>query len=542
MSRRDPWLGPTSHPAPAPKGAPCAGRRAGIAQLGGVRELRHGASGSYRTGCFYSEAISGLPYENWILAGGVGREFGIAATGRLVTLLHETVHLVQDLSSGVAIESDIRLDESLGRLVNLLRGWRDRPAPALPLISLHPSLGPADTELVDAILACEGLAAWLPGEALHVQFGDAGDSSRELSGIVLMEGLAAAAAARAVRDRCRIEDDVDYLADVADQIGALPQQLGEPYSSALDVFDAIIGPLPAAENSAWPRDADSPSGLSDLGSTFLADMACHLPPAELMAQRVSSGLNSWEDFLPARRYTQALDAISRVGGFPDMPPGGGIDDLYRRIHQLVARACGWPSWDDTWRHWQRKLAEFKQLRGSAVDGFRGRLVAYRWQRPATFLLTDPLLLCWQHNIPVLHLTANGMKVLQGVAGQRRGVVHSFEQPLTAYGWLSMTPRPWRDLTPDATLSDVANAQIEVLPAFLQEVVSRTIGRSLQQAAIAERTFPCPYAEVGCDVAQPGCRALDWLGGLPEQGCAVRLWLTRNELEPERLTWRQAPQP
>ena len=120
---------------------------------------------------------------------------------------------------------------------------------------------------------------------------------------------------------------------------------------------------------------------------------------------------------------------------------------------------------------------------------------------------------------------------------RQRLLFPFEQKLSAYAWLATDPQPWRDLPDQVSMPDAIRAHAEhAMPAFLQEVVSRTIGRSFQHAVIAGSSFSCPYARVGCAVARSACGALTDLGELPAEGCAVRVWLTMRAIEPERLVW------
>lgn len=130
-----------------------------------------------------------MPYETWILTGGVGRDEGIQGTVRVVAPLHETAHFLQDLPLGVSIERDCQLDESLGHLALLLIQWCDRPVPRLPLTGLRPYLDAAGARLVDGILEREALAERLLAEAFLVRFDEPGREPCELSGPVLLEGL-----------------------------------------------------------------------------------------------------------------------------------------------------------------------------------------------------------------------------------------------------------------------------------------------------------------------------------------------------------------
>jgi hypothetical protein len=513
----------------------------------GVRVLRSGDVGSYKSGCFYSEAMSGVPYELGLLHRGVGFhdekltgmgevEGGYDMTLRALTLLHETSHLVQDLNLGVAVESDLLLDEALGLLVHLLQSLRDRDEIRLPMARYSADLGETAGEYLDLVRDRANTARMLVDDTVVVTFSDEPGVEYELSAAVLMEGLAAGHAARALRTRCTTDEELDHLAEVGDLVQVLPEQLGPPYDVARRLFVHALGWSVPSDGPAWPRDTGSPADLVDVGSAFLADIACHIPPIEVVASRVRAGENAWPDFLPGYRYLSALAAVRSAGGFPDAPPGGP-DAFYPVLFDLVAQAHGWPSWEETSQAWLGKLAQLKQLRRSASDAFRFRLLVERSQKPAISLLADPLAQCWKQVVPVLHLTPNGVKILQGVLGAEQGLIIPFEQPLTPLEWLATTPDPWEDLPAQVDFGTAMRAHSEnAMPLFLQEVVSRTIGRSFQEAVVDGAAFSCPYARVGCRVATEGCAELTRLGGLPSTGCAVRHWLEDKAVDPEALVW------
>ena len=514
----------------------------------GVRTLRSGDVGSYKAGCFYSEAMFGVPYETGMVHDGIGLaddpftapgpvEGGPDATARTVTLLHETAHLVQDLALGAAVEHDLLRDESLGILLVLLRRLRDTGDVRLPLTDPPAGLDADGRRGVALLRDRDATAGRLRDDTVEVGPVGARRSRHPVSADVLMEGLAAAQAARALRGRARTDEHLDHLTEAREIIQILPEQLGAPYDSALQVVVGALGRMPPGEGRPWPRDVASGSGLEDVASTLLADLACHVPPVAMVSDRVRSGRNSWLDFLPGSRFVMAVLAIERAGGFPDAPPGVSGNDCYRQVFDLVATAWGWPSWEETSRMWLGRLARLKQSRRSATDAFRFRLLVERDRAPARFVLADPVHLCWSQLVPILHLTPTGMKILQGVTAGENTVVFPFEQPLTALQWLRVSPEPWQDLPAGTSLDDAMEHHRRVaMPLFLQEVVSRTIARSFQEAATGGAHFCCPYARVGCAAATARCAAQTALADLPADGCAVRHWLGAQGLAPDRLAW------
>ena len=356
----------------------------------GVRELRFGEVGSYKTGCFYSEAMFGVPYELGPLHRGIGLhdeqltgfgvvEGGPAATNRILTLLHETSHYVQDLTLGAAIESDLLLDEALVMLILAVGRASARGTVRLPLARFRRGLDAEEQEQLAQARERTALARRFSDDTTLLTVRWRADRSWSLSGTVLMEGLAASHAARALQLRCDDSDErLDYLAEVQEMVRILPEQLGDPYCTALDALTTVLDwRRPADEQPPWPRNQNSKSGLADLATAFLADIACHIPPVEVIARRVELGEQDWSDFMPGHRYAMALAAISKAGGFPDMPPSGSIDEYYVLLFDGVAAAWGWPSWQETSEAWLAKLARMKQLRRSAGDAFRFRLLVER---------------------------------------------------------------------------------------------------------------------------------------------------------------------
>lgn len=513
----------------------------------GIRSLAYGEVGSYKTGCFYSDARVGVPYEVDALRHGIGRKDdpgttlglgGPQATLRVVTLLHETAHFVQDLSLGAALERDYLLDESAGLLLDLLRRWMDRPDLRFPLREHRPLADREDIEVFAALLDREDHAERLVSETMRVHFRDGGGGHCDISGQVLTEGLAAMHVARTLQMRCETEEDLDYLADVSEDVQILPEQLGPPYSSPSYFFTRALGCFEGQGDAQWPRDIGSPSCLANIGCVYLCDVACHVPPLDFMGGRLRSGRNQMTDFLPGPRFVKALLAIRESGGFPDAPMQGGADEFYRVVFDLIASRYDWPSFQETTEGWLAKVVTMKEARRSASDAYRARLLVERLLKPSTFLLDDPLSQCWKQGIPILHSTPYGMKFLRGVDSEKLKLIFPWENeaPLHALHWLTVDATPWEDSPAKVNVDQAFEHGTRMLPGFVQEVISRSICRSFQHAVLNDDAFRCPYAKAGCKVVTPECASLKRLRNLPADGCAVRVWLSQRGVNSDRLAW------
>jgi hypothetical protein len=504
--------------------------------------------GSYKTGCFFSEAMFGIPYESDFLLG-VGRQgeditvFGRIEGGpdgalRAATLLHETAHFVQDLSLGAPMARDYLLDAGLAVLFDAIR--RRGAVVRLPL-SRHRDQGLEDDHL-QFVLEQQELADDLLEQRLAI--GDV-----ELSGRILLESLAAAQAARTLRDRCASDDDRRHLQEATLIHQLTPEQLGPPYDTVRAVFRAkFTGFSDAQGEQRWPWDitADSASLLTDVASALLADIACQIPPSEIIVGRIKAGQNTWVDFLPGPRFAWAVIAVREAGGFPDRDD---FDQVYRETFDLVARRWGWPEWDETIGSWLAKVQSVKGFRKAAGDAYRYRLLVEKYKRPGRFSLGDPVVECFKQSIPVVYLTPNGLKLLMAVVedptlapADYRTTTTLFpfeiEEGLTAWDWLTAKTSPWEDVLGPISTIEASRHVTERMPMLLQEIVSRTLSRAIHQAILQEEYFSCPFAQAGCDVAEPGCARLRKISDVPADRCALRSWLERQGIDPRTLVWEQ----
>ena len=190
---------------------------------------------------------------------------------------------------------------------------------------------------------------------------------RSLSGRALLEGLVATKTACTIADRAEGYEDLVYLARYCDDLRILPESLPDFYQIARRIFDTTIGQRilegRTYQGDAWPLLRGS-SGrlLSDIGFVYFADIALHLPPMPYQEQRVAEGHNAEQDFIPVRRFCQAI-AIALDWG--RLPPGDSDPEhYYVQLFDAIADAARprWPSFEETATAWNLFLSYAKAAR------------------------------------------------------------------------------------------------------------------------------------------------------------------------------------
>jgi hypothetical protein len=516
------------------------------------------AAGSYQPGIFLSEGVMGIPWEADLMTesrlgqkSGIFSGGGYAKTLRLVTLLHETEHYLQDLTLGTCIQHDRHTDAAGAHTFMAARLLAERQeSVACPLDArLNSGLEDEAAMHFDEARHAHEQAWTLVDDGVWVQRFVDGAGVPELpdglSGRMLIEGLTAVRVAALVAARCHDEEDGRYVNAARRAVPMLPEDLPPLYRDARALFAAVLpvapDPAEAVADDAWPTGYFSSSrGYLDTGFSILADIALHVPPAEVSESRIEDGVNTHWDFSPPYRFLFALAHFRTAGGFPDAAePSAGYDGFYRQIFDDLAADPNlrWPTLEETDGAWLELIRMLKAHRRSASDGYRGRLLWSRHKRPALTSSADPIRTLVEQAVPVLHLTPTGLKVLQGVGGATQSVVAPFEYPgMDAMAFAKGQFAPWEDAPAQLTAAEAFEHQQRMLPSLLQEVVFRALFRALYRAILMEPVYRCPFAERGCAAARPECAALDRLDDAPEDGCALRLYLGFQELDPASFNW------
>jgi hypothetical protein len=527
--------------------------------------LEYAEIGSYKPGCLYSESFAGVPYESdLLLPKGVGRTDykapgGLLKTMRLIVLLHETSHLVHDLSLGTCMDADFLLDQSDALFKATLRDMQYRVPGGVrcPILSAE-NRGQwlADAKWKDAFAAIERIEAYenklvgcTPGLAryalsLSPAFQAVQDSLASLSGLALQEGLVATKTASTLAARVENGADRAYLKANRESLRVLPESLPEVYQIAQRVFHDTVGRVllrgRAYYQDAWPDDSPlSLRRLSDIGFVYLADMALHIPPRVYQEERITTGRNSWEDFIPVMRFCRMIATLLRWGKFPmgDTNP----EFFYNELFDALAgdQVPCWPTINETNHAWKVQLAFLKVTRREATDGYRFRMLVEREKRPHSMIMGDAMSACWSQLVPVFHLTRNGFKALQVFVIENRWYIAPVETKDMAINEFFHADHPlWKDI-PDGVRFGTGNfsdIHLNNVRLLRQEVIYRTFCRELYTALLCKNSLACPFALQGCPTAQPGCKNITDLAAIPHAGCCLYDYLKQNDLDATRIHW------
>ena len=533
-------------------------------------DFKNDEIGRYKTGRFYSESFSGVPYESDLLKPkGVGRQDywapfdkvpgGLQKTMRLIVLLHETSHYVHDLSLGTCLDIDYLVDQSNAILNDITRKLLSHgsmiqcPLLALPsrqqwlqnrkLASAFERIEEIEAHVAKLMAGSPGLAQYCT--SLSPSFLNVQHDLEALSGLSLIEGLVATKTLVNLTDRIENEYDLEYLYESKRSLPILPEMLPPIYNVARKIFDETIGVMlldgATYTDDEWPKGyAQSPRFLSDIGFIYLADIALHIPPFEIAARLIKTGKNTPEDFIPAYRFCKAIASLIRNGGFPDSSSSNALL-FYNQLYDWFAedKELHWPTIRKTNEAWKVKLAIFKQKRKESADGYRFRVLVERDQRPHSIVMGDPLGACWGQFVPVFHLTPNGFKTLRVYSVEDRWIMTPVEIPDMAvneffyakYGAWKNMPAAWR--WGDIKVLTSENNHVDSLR---QEVIYRSLWKEKYLAMLHEKHLSCPFAQKGCSVAVASCKEITNLGDIPTTRCCLRDYMRQDGIDPARVRW------
>lgn len=527
-------------------------------------DLEYAEIGAYKPGCFYSESFSGVPYENDFLSPrGVGRTddkvpAGLLKTMRLVVLLHESSHLVHDLSLGTCLDLDYLMDLSDGMLKAALRDLQPLFGSGVrcPLLAAeNRSQWLPDKKSNQAFTIIEHIEAYknrligrTPGLAryamnLHPVFRGLESSLDELSGLALLEGLVAAKTVSALASRAEDEADRAYLRACRQSLHVLPESLPEVYRVARHIFDETVGRMLLQGRSYrqddWPNAySDSAGLLCDIGFVYLADMALHIPPLDFQEVLIAKGKNTPDDFIPVKRFCRILATLLQWEHFPMGNARANPEFFYNELFDELAKekAHCWPTIRETNDAWKQYLAQFKATRREAADGYRFRMLVEREKRPHSIIMGDSLSACWSQFIPVFHLTPTGFKTLRVyIAGDSWYVIPVEIPDMAVNAFFYKDYTLWKDMPDEVKVEDwdfdLDNAQL-----LRQEVIYRTLCRNLYNALLYKKSLTCPFAEQGCETAQPGCKQINDLATILDSGCSLYTYLEQDRLDPTGIHW------
>jgi hypothetical protein len=535
-----------------------------------IPDFQSGNIGLYKSGQFYSESYSGVPFESDLISPkGVGREDfrtpdgiaygGVQRTMRLIVLLHETSHYVHDLSLGMPIEIDHLLDQSDKYLVSAVRRLISKEGTIhCPLVphryherwardkAIHKDL--SSVEAIDASIGqLMGSQPNLPRDCtpLLPWFQDSQELLGSLSGFSLLESLVAVKTCLALFERIKGPADSAYLNEIKNEIPILPEKLPSVYNNPRRIFNQTIGvPLvggAAIDEDDWPLDyLQSPRYLLDTAFIYVADIALHIPPSHYTSRLIEAGKNTAEDFIPAYRFCKAISVLFKNGGFP----GDNNSDptkYYNELFDFIATENGlnWPSIKATNQAWQKMLAMLKLTRKEAADGYRYRMITERDLRPHFIVMGSPLETCGGQFVPVYHLTPNGFKFLRLFIVEGRHTLVPVEIPnmgadeffYVKYPLWKNMPSEWAWGDKKVMLNEAGNAQL-----LGQEIIYRSLNRERHQAILHKDHLSCPFAKQGCSFAVAGCAHITDMSTLPLKRCVLRDYMRQDRIDPKFIQW------
>jgi hypothetical protein len=485
-----------------------------------------------------------------------GMPGGTQKTTRLIMLLHETSHLLHDLSLGTLIVCDYIRDQSSGLLTRALHILSEQGGEAkVPLIaagSIHDWLAdPKLKDLATGILICENMQETLLGTPSGLVryceerewFRDAMNNVPDLSGEAICEGLVAAKTVINLSDRINGPEDAEYLEVHKHALHLFPDNLPLLYNTARRVYDKAFGDLlnPRKWNTeeVWPlRYYNSPCFLSDLGFIYLADIALHIPPEFVSDQRISEGRNSPNDFNPAFRFCMAIDYLRRRGGMPEADTSKSPEYFYVTLFDSIASdpQLRWPTFQETSDAWKAFLWQAKKTRRESVDGYRYRLIVEREKAPHTVVTKDPILVCWGQGVPIMHLKPSGFEILRGIkTGSNLNILPLVIGDMAVREMFRSEIPLWED-APTEVSSDQLGSYLEgennKAMLLHQEAIYRSICTEFRTSVLYNDHYSCPFTPQGCNPGEAPCLDQKRI----EKNCIISDYLAQDNIDPTCIIW------
>jgi hypothetical protein len=515
-----------------------------------------GGIGTYKPGLMYSTSSSGVFSEFDLLnPKGIGREDsanpygkesgGLMKTMRLITLMHESTHYIHDLSLGACMEHDLLLDKSSALLFSGLSERDNNSILKLPLSSHsndRSNTASIEGETLSQIHETDKYVEmfWdtLPNSVLKIHQPKAHvrtlELCRKLTGKAIQEGLALAKTQHSIINRVRTHEDFSYLSKHKKSFNLFHNGLPPIYGYARELFDNTVALLfPDGDNYVsedWPKHYfGSLHFLMDIAFINLCDIALHIPPSELIEKYLLTKNNTLEDFCPATRFIKSINTILKANELPNYTPSDS-EGYYEKLYDYIAMDNDWPLLEETNSTWKEKLSIYKDMRNESTDGYRFRVFIERDKRSMEFVSEDALVSCSLLYIPILHLTPSGFKILVSYGN----LTFPYEFPtLYVYQWFKSYLPKWKDIKEEYVLENEPNNQ----QLLVQEMVYRSLCRSLQNSILYKDSLCCPFSTYGCNSAVAGCAKINSGDKIPNNECCMREYIEMKiKIDPSKLVW------
>lgn len=513
--------------------------------------------GNYRMGLFYSSSMSGIPYDIPGVGGGFSSYLSsalglgvskdnIPETIRIVTLLHESIHYIQDLSSGMLINRDLMLDELAEIQYQYLRNISKNEEILLPIITnkrFHEKISKQAISVIEEkYLFLDTLFNGVCTVDTHGIFDL--PAIIEINTKSLLEGIACIKTLLLLPSRIKQKEDLEYLKKIKEDISILPDSLPEVYSTAYKYFCEAIGSWFFEDKKwkerDWPYDTISPSEIKFLDMAFIhiAEIALHIPPFEYIIEMMDE--YDIECFIPSIRFVKMINEIIKYRGFPDLI-SNDLNSYHGELFDWFAEKLGWPNYLETqggWEVYQKYLRD--QVRGTMSDGYRYRIILERSLRSKNYLYGDPQQILMSQTIPTFHSTPTGFKIFQNIPNilnPKEEIGNFFVEP---WDYMLFSGKKWINTKQENNLENNAeNITQEMLrwPDFLQEVIFRSMCRSFQNAIYNDTFLTCPWSEGTCSYKNLKCEKIKSLKDLPIIKCALREYIKNMRLIDYNFIWK-----
>lgn len=445
----------------------------------------------------------------------------------MFTVLHETVHLIQDFTLGSQMLRDSLYDVISWQSYAFLKLYEigERQL-TLPLTRLEKYLCNEKSAVLRKL--------WytIYKRCVSIDYPDGSSIS-----IGTNDLLEAYAAARTFYQMIQTEpeavrnNEINFIFHNKNQLSAYRKAWSAYEKVFIRKEDIYMGGALTYEQS-----------VDMTGFLLICDIALHIPALEF-DDCFQEDYTVPEYYLPYIRFAKIGNTLARNNGFPDAVEG---EDFYITLFNFIAERNGWPTFKETYDSWCVFLAN-RMMQGFMVsDGYRMICAEYKRNNANELINTNLGIFFMRTGVPALvrYYDDDNESFFEYV--RISGFTHMTvmdNHPISPFKdpYVIMTHEGYRNpWSANAFFEEIKGGRtlwpFEAGITFLREIFCRIISKEFFRAVLDGDSLSCPMAKLRCLAKTDACYCLKNLTDLPEH-CSLAVWMQDLKIQPHFFYWR-----
>ena len=207
-----------------------------------------------------------------------------------------------------------------------------------------------------------------------------------------------------------------------------------------------------------------------------------------------------------------INELSNNQGFPDMKSDES-NNWHGELYDWFSAKLGWPSYMDTQGAWELLILELRNSRGLISDGYRYRMLIERSVHSIGLIHGNPIQILSGQSVPIIHDTPNGFKLLRAVATEDYfiQIPYEFKRFIDPWFIMQVPSSKWQNSPKEGVNWEDMEFEMNRWTTYVQEIIFRSMCRSLQIAVYQEVWFECPWSRGICAISEAKCKKITALG-------------------------------